>query len=1054
MADLSATRPESPDFEILVTVLDGDTYTIKVNHTTTVVELKQKMLEQSGILLDSMRLMYEAKELGDYIGNTRNPTPLSAYDIHEGFTIHVVRRAPELPIAPAGPPPLADPEKWNGSVSRSGSTKSTTNWWSSLVKPSAHKSHKVWEEKATKSTTNWLSPLPEPSSKKSHKVWEERATDYDFDEDLYIVNPQAHFELLKNLELDIFERSEYCAANQAYDVADSIDITIADEAVLRRAGLSDPLRTAILEALPKGQGILGVFFPAIVDIGHLIKSYSIVSKATQSLAQMSRLQFCTGSISILINHVGTNIVEIKPIPTQMIERIETGLERAIKRLTLEIVAPSVVRPPDVLAAWDSCLALLCHLGLEDYNRSSFPRGSSKVILTAIRTTVLLIDNAVVSYVRSHGSGLDSDYFGREITDMSVGHGNESFAFKGYWAKLACLDAFLGKRKVWVLCLFDKKLPQVKRPSSERMSVLTRMKDFADIWGPVYTVPSKSGLIKNYGVSNGVICRVAQNKQSAALHATRCHYISRLEFTRRRASRLLFGDSNEELCTSNDDLLLIGAELRENRRCQYGLSDLTYETQSEVRFLGTRESVWRTDTRSIAVGLSKYLAVTVSGTQKFIPQTTLKQHILDKWTTNPSRANPGILDQLLGVEISHCTGNARRISLRELLITKPILSILERQSPDWTEKQWGSDFAAALSSDNGEDIFRVWKDHTAHRAEISDLVCCVLELLDSTGLDESGQFHSALFNDNKDLAIRVPTKLNDWSIALKDTHLTGAYVITNEICLECEVPDHSTSTCESNQSYTVLQTQLATARLETPIEGGSHLRPYGMRLVQIDCGSADIVVLRPTGHSGLLSRTSMRNRYGKFLDRTACSYIELPNRTPFGSTRNTVFLAASKLSSHGRREVKNPSQRPVLPWQRRNTTAIAERKLHQASMMSAPLASDNHPILNQSDASENHNNSCDSDIGSEIRLEYPLSTSMGLPLWQLNPIAGAETEIGDLERSDINGQDIYDFSPSWRGIQGPLARQKYQKTESETLGSGVMNLGPSGSHLRLSHCHHH
>ncbi|KAL8910842.1 MAG: hypothetical protein Q9172_007779 [Xanthocarpia lactea] len=993
MADLKANRSKSPDFEISVEVWNGEKYTLWVNGKTTVLDLKQKILEQSGNPLDSMRVMYEAKELSDYIGNTRNPTLLSAYGIHEGYTIHVVLSgSTESPTAWPEPSSLADPNIWGGSgVSRPGPTESTRNW---------------------------LSPPPEPSAQKSHEFWEEKATNYDFDEDLYIVDPQAHFELLKKLERDIFERSEYRAANLAYDVTDRIYMHSPDEAVLRRAGLSDPLRADILDTISKQQASRGMI-SSPVEKGHLIKSYSIVLKAAQSLAQMSRLQFCTESISILVNHTGTNIVEIKPIPTNMIEGIETALELAIKRLFSDLEDSSIVTIlTDLVLA--PCSSFLRHLGLDIGSPSR--TGSSKVLLTFIRKTILLIDNALVSYVRSHGSGFDSDHFGREITDMSVSHGEDSFAFRCYWARLACLDAFLGKRKVWVFCLFNNnldELPHAQWPSSEPVSVLTRMRDFADIWGPVYTVASKLGLVKNYAVSNGVICRVAQNKQSAALHATRCHYISRLEFTRRSASRILFGDREDDLSTSNDDLLLIGAGLHENRRCQYGLSDLTYETQSEVRFLGTRESVWRTDSRGIALVLSKYLGITVSGTQKFIPQTTLKQHILHKWTTNPSRANPGILDQLLGVEISHCTGNARRISLRELLITKPIWSILERQSPNWTETQWGSDFAAAISSDNREDAFRVWKDHAAHRAEIGDLVCCMLELLDSTGLDESGQFHSALFNGNKDLAIRVPTKLNDWSIALKDTHLTGAYVITNEICLECEVPDHSTSTCTSGQGYTVLQTQLATKGQGVQTQRDNlTLSPFHTPIVQVDCGSADILVFTPC--SVFSSQTLMRRWFGRNL---AC--IELLNRTASGSTGNTVFLRASKRSSHGRGEANSLSQRPVLAWDRPSTTPEAERNPQQASMIPAPLASNNYLVSVQSDPLESHNSVYASSASSVSPQPYT-----------------ADAEIGDLLPSDIYGQDIYDFGSSKTGIEGLLPFPKHQKIESDSLGSGLVDLAPS------------
>ena len=96
-------------------------------------------------------------------------------------------------------------------------------------------------------------------AERSHKYWEGKAINGDFDDDLHIVDPNSHFELLKNLERDIFERSEYRAADQAYDVADSIDMNIADEAVLLRAGLSDPLRADILQTLPKEQVSLAPF---------------------------------------------------------------------------------------------------------------------------------------------------------------------------------------------------------------------------------------------------------------------------------------------------------------------------------------------------------------------------------------------------------------------------------------------------------------------------------------------------------------------------------------------------------------------------------------------------------------------------------------------------------------------------------------------------------------------------------------------------------------------------------------------------------------------------
>lgn len=182
----------------------------------------------------------------------------------------------------------------------------------------------------------------------------------------------------------------------------------------------------------------------------------------------------------------------------------------------------------------------------------------------------------------------------------------------------------------------------------------------------------------------------------------------------------------------DDLLLIGNGLRENLHCTYHIGGFCRDWASEMTVLGTLESVWKTDTRSVAIGFSKYVGVTVSGSQKLMPQTTRKQHILDKWISVPWRCNPGILNQYLGVEISHCTGNARRISLRQLMATGPIMSIFERQMPDWTRTEWGRSLSQALCGRDDEAIFHVWKEHSPYRKEMAELFCGVFELLDSTG----------------------------------------------------------------------------------------------------------------------------------------------------------------------------------------------------------------------------------------------------------------------------------------------------------------------------------
>ena len=67
-------------------------------------------------------------------------------------------------------------------------------------------------------------PTTDASANKSQQYWEEKAKTYDFDEDLYMVDPQSHFHMLRQLERDVVQRSEYmrsggiCSTSRLFEV--------------------------------------------------------------------------------------------------------------------------------------------------------------------------------------------------------------------------------------------------------------------------------------------------------------------------------------------------------------------------------------------------------------------------------------------------------------------------------------------------------------------------------------------------------------------------------------------------------------------------------------------------------------------------------------------------------------------------------------------------------------------------------------------------------------------------------------------------------------------
>jgi hypothetical protein len=225
-------------------------------------------------------------------------------------------------------------------------------------------------------------------------------------------------------------------------------------------------------------------------------------------------------------------------------------------------------------------------------------------------------------------------------------------------------------------------------------------------------------------------------------------------------------------------------------------------------LGTMPSAWKLDGVTMAVQLTapKVVAFQIQGNVKKVPETTVRQYLSTKWSLQPECANPGILNNYFGVEISHCTGNARRVPLKYILLTKPMQELLERQIPKWSTSTWGMSFQKALMIDSNDAIFQFRNAHVEQRPLVGQLVRCVLDVVDGTGKNDFG-FRAAFLHQNRELDVDLDIENNEWAELLKDSYLMATYAIVNEICLECRQPDHTASICGDESRYTVLQTHI-------------------------------------------------------------------------------------------------------------------------------------------------------------------------------------------------------------------------------------------------------
>ena len=799
-------------------------YSIDLEAKNTIAVLKYAIAQENGIPPDQQRLIYGGKELQDY-------QELKYYNISEGSTVHLLSR----------------------SLLRSRDTES--------------------QQASSTVSTNF----PKPTS---------TIIDDSFDDDEHILNPRAYFSKLEALEKETVQGS---ALSRFHGEPDVLRMRVFPAAEARDiTNIPDHLRvrfekTSFIQGPPGLANTVGGPEPDELwqqkrnILVYLCQSYFIICRVLQRFSSLQQSKFCTSFFSLLRWHKENDVAEIVRLRASQIEDIKFGMEAAIKHVS------DTIGDGSFEAILRQNVEIPCTVLLED--AGIMPAGSrpriTQCILTLCHMTAVLLDLALVSYVGSHGLPFCANYLRQESQVIEMqGKSEDDFSFRCSMQPFSCLHGFLDQGTAWVFHFSPgRKLPsRTDPPAKVKLSILARMEDFADIWGPVWTIPAESGLIKRYNVSKGVICRVGHRQN--VFNAVQCHWYSRASFHRRCTSKLL--TRSEDLLLANDDLLLIGGVFRQNHHCHYTLGDYEAEYGNGMGTLGTTPSYWKADTRGLSLGLSKVFGVTVSGSQKLIPQTTLKQHILDKWTNNATRANPGLLNQYLGVEISNCTGNARRISLKHMLLLQAVSPLLERQIPRWTESLWGSSFLAALrNTRDPEAIYNVWRDFPDSRTQMAELVCCVLDVLDTTGRRES-EFLAGFLYEGQESSVLLDYKRNYWARLLEDSHLSGVYAVINEVCLECQLPNHSAMTCTCSDVYTVLQTKVRSDSY--PGYNCKKMSLHGKIYGRADAGSDQIFLFEPTSRS--------------FLTRPKVSAWEVLNPSESHHCLD-IYIRASSRSFHGR-----------------------------------------------------------------------------------------------------------------------------------------------------------
>ncbi|KAI0145139.1 hypothetical protein GGR57DRAFT_480907 [Xylariaceae sp. FL1272] len=821
----------------------GKIIELEVDSLDTIASVKDKIFEKENIPVHDQQLIYAGKRL-------ENELALALYHVQHGSTLHVVRKI---------------------SVETPEQSESPINYPPEIVFPTDEQANSILEE------------------------WHQLAEKGDFDADTDIVAPVAHHAAIRALEKDAVASSEWFRVKGRYSLgsisADTLDAALSLQGEWVQWFIPDVLSD--VESAGKAATL------------SLFQSYTIIQSVIDRFDRLASRRFLSHYFSLLLLTEDEEAAEVFKVPkTTIVELSETLL------IVLPIAREEGIQTVgSILDSIDSFHELCESLRI-------IPNSSD--VVETCRIIAYLLDLGLVCYVGSHGSRFDRQYLEHDQDRFEV----ESPAGIGFECRLhslACLSGFLDSRQVWVFRVRreprDPRYAPARSAMKKDLSVLTTIDAFADIWGPVYAEVVSADIlsvaearIKKYNVAGGCIRRVPGNHSDAIV---KCHWFSWMGEKRRKMSRLFTAPQTrtEDATMSVADKLLIGASLDTNGGCTFSLNEYELTYYANIGESGPKPSSWRFDGVAVSLQLAtpKVVMLQIEGQSKRIPETTVKDNAWQKWHSCPERANPAFLNDYYGVEISHCTGNSRRVTLRQIMLMHPVMEFLDRQLPEWSRTAWGVDFIKALQGTDNKAIIQFWMKHVTHRAKVGHLVACVLDVLNSTGAKD-GWFQAGLLHDNRDSIVSIDMGANDWAGLLRDSYQTATYAIVNEVCLEYRLPNHTCAVCNDEQRYTVFQTQIGPYHSTA----GEYIKiqPFGLSFKKaiddVDTASPPLLVAQTKRN--ILQR--LAQRHGEAREVIRALTLEDVGR------KHTVMLRSSKQTFGGmgypRKRALTAVDRQIVP----------------------------------------------------------------------------------------------------------------------------------------------
>lgn len=581
---------------------------------------------------------------------------------------------------------------------------------------------------------------------------------YDEPQEERISDPKAYFESLAALERELFENSGICAYKNG--ISNSHD---EDRFFLRPPAVSLPLVGINSEAI-----IPLIQFTKSEKLLHLWETYNLAVRIWKNLISLRDFGFCQASISFLTkdqdrSNVASLIqIEIQPILTfvQDIEDILGAASMAISQMqiakaTRRSVNRYIEDQDQARHLTSRCSGLFTSMGL--LHPLLFSDDPSVIWQCAFQA----LDLVVLSYAGSHIQRFDRDllhsetdafqiprrFVYRDETLQSIASISSCQSIVFRRRQLQCLDTFLGEKQPWVLHqgFSDNDI------GHERLCLATTIGALTDLWGPSWKIVNnaESDLIKQFDIGNGAIVPWSANygdqQMDMKLHPSEvfCHWIASTDWDPTEIA--LHQSTLPRVHFLESDTLLVGASsnfgLLVNENCIPSLAQLSsiktkLDQQGGLRTRNTHRSQRYIDSHAVQIQGTAMGIISGAGiiTYKRREGHTMKDALVERW--RHKLRNPMDLEAFSGVEISLCTGNARRRRLLHLLNSPTIRNYLHSITFPWISKECEYSYYKALRCP--KSFRKFWKSHPEYRENVGDAISACLDALEETGVNEDSR----------------------------------------------------------------------------------------------------------------------------------------------------------------------------------------------------------------------------------------------------------------------------------------------------------------------------